>query len=81
MASWSLGRYSVLPAMSQDGILSLQIVRDSFDGKQFADFIEGLLDQMNPFPGRNSVVVADNCHIHKSPVVREMIEDRFVPPK
>lgn len=43
----------------------------------FRDFIEGLLDQMNQFPGPNSVIVMDNCHIHKSEAVLQMIEERF----
>lgn len=62
--------------MSMDGILSVSIVEGSFDAMRFARFIDGLLDQMNPFPGRNSVVVMDNCAIHKHPIIREMIEER-----
>lgn len=29
---------------------------------------------MNPFPGDRSVLIMDNCAIHKAPVIREMIE-------
>ena len=34
--------------------------------------------QMNPFPGPNSVIVMDNCHIHKSPLVLDMIREAYV---
>lgn len=69
-------RYSVLPALSLDGILSVNIIEGSFTYETFADFIEGLLDQMNPFPQPNSVIIMDNCRIHKSPDVLDMIVER-----
>jgi transposase len=71
-------RYSILPALSLDGILSLEIVEGSFTKLSFASFIDGLLDRMNPFPGPNSVIVMDNCRIHKSDLIQEMIEERCV---
>jgi hypothetical protein len=69
-------RYSVLPAMSLDGILDVKIIEGSFDSDSFSRFIDGLLCHMSPFPGPNSVIVMDNCRIHKSDVVRDMIEAR-----
>jgi hypothetical protein len=69
-------RYSVLPAICLDGILTVKILEGSFDSDSFAGFINGLLCHMNPFPGPNSVVVMDNCSIHKSDLVCEMIEAR-----
>jgi hypothetical protein len=69
-------RYSVLPAICLDGILTVKILEGSFDSDSFARFIDGLLCHMNPFPGPNSVVVMDNCRIHKSDLIREMIETR-----
>lgn len=43
------------------------------------------LPLMNPFPGRNSVLLLDNCSIHKSEVLRECLEESgilllFLPP-
>lgn len=78
-------RYSILPALSLNGIIALDIVEGSFNKRLFAHFIDGLLDQMNPFPLPNSVVVMDNCRIHKDPVILEMITARgmryqFLPP-
>jgi hypothetical protein len=66
-------RYSVLPALSLDGILHVNIIEGKYDS--FAEFIEGLLVQMNPFPGSYSVIVMDNCQIHKSDLVLDMIWD------
>ncbi|KAL5641149.1 hypothetical protein ACGC1H_001587 [Rhizoctonia solani] len=31
---------------------------------------------MNPFPGKNSVILMDNASIHKSAELREMVESR-----
>ncbi|KAF7343439.1 hypothetical protein MVEN_01776600 [Mycena venus] len=71
-------RYSVLPAISLDGILYVNIVEGSFNAESFTAFIDGLLDKMNPFPGPNSVIVMDNCRIHKAEIIREMIEERYI---
>jgi len=69
-------RYSILPALSLNGILYSHIVDSSFTSSSFKDFIEGLLEQMQPYPAPNSVIVMDNCRIHKAPEIREMIEAR-----
>ena len=67
-------RYSILPAISLDGILDVKIIEGSFDSDSFVRFIDGLLCHMSPFPGPNSVIMMDNCRIHKSDLVHEMIE-------
>ncbi|KAF5373459.1 hypothetical protein D9615_009436 [Tricholomella constricta] len=69
-------RYSILPALSLDGVINCQIVEGSYNTETFTDFISGLLDQMQPFPAPNSVIVMDNCRIHKAPHIIEMIEER-----
>lgn len=66
-------RYLVLPALSLSGILLLDIVEGSFTKSHFSKFIDALLNQMNPFPGPNPVIVMDNCRIHKSELMQEMI--------
>ena len=71
-----LHRFSVLPALSLDRILTVKIVEGSFTTELFKDFIDGLLDHMNPFPGPNSVIVMDNCRIHCARAIRDMIEER-----
>ncbi|KZP25620.1 hypothetical protein FIBSPDRAFT_671411, partial [Athelia psychrophila] len=64
----------VLPAISLDGVLHLDIIDDSWKGATFYNFIDALLENMNPFPQSNSVVVMDNASIHHSPEIRELIE-------
>ncbi|KAF8329860.1 hypothetical protein F5887DRAFT_831922, partial [Amanita rubescens] len=56
----------VLPALSlNDGIIHCEIVEGSFCTTSFQHFINDLLDHMEPYPGPNSVIVMDNCPIHK----------------
>jgi hypothetical protein len=69
-------RYSILPALSLDGILHLEVLDHSFMGEEFTDFVRGVLDCMQPWPLPNSVLVMDNASIHKVPGLREMIEER-----
>jgi hypothetical protein len=69
-------RYSVLPALSLDGILYAHITKGSFNTESFSSFIAGLLDQMWSYPSSNSVIVMDNCCIHKAPEIRAMIESQ-----
>lgn len=44
------GRYSILPAISLDGVLHLDIMTKSWNLVEFCQYIEVLLDNMNPFP-------------------------------
>jgi transposase len=60
-------------------------VEGSFRTDSFTRFIEGLLKNMQPYPAPNSVIVMDNCHIHKHPQIQALIEERgmcceFLPP-
>ena len=69
-------RYSILPTLSLDGVLHLDIINSSFTAASFYDFIDGLLDNMNSFPQHNSVVVMDNASIHHAAGVQDLIEGR-----
>lgn len=71
-------RYSILPALCSTGILTVDIVEGSYNHRRFLRFVDGLLDQMNPWPEPNSVIVMDNCQIHKNEEVLDMIEARYV---
>ena len=71
-------RYSILPALSLDGIIHLEVLDHPFNGEEFGDFIEGVLDQMQPWPLPQSVLVMDNVSIHKVPGIREMVEEQWV---
>jgi hypothetical protein len=75
-------RYSILPALSLNGILHVDIVNGSFDKAKFRDFIDLLLLRMTPYNPdthpANSVIILDNCQIHKDPETLQMILDRYV---
>ena len=64
--------------MSLDGILHLAILDCPYTTIQLNSFIEALLNNMNPFPQPNSVIVMDNASIHKSQALHQMIDERFV---
>ncbi|GAO49025.1 hypothetical protein G7K_3186-t1 [Saitoella complicata NRRL Y-17804] len=69
-----LTRWSVLLALTTEGLEALRIVQGSFNDDQFAKFInEELLPIVGPFPGRNSVIVLDNCRLHHEPRVAELL--------
>ena len=73
-------RFSVLSALLlNDGILHCDIVEGLFDSQLFYQFIERLLNQMQPYLSPNSVIVMDNCRIHKHPAILELVEQRWVP--
>ncbi len=70
-------RYLILPAITlNDGIIECMIVEGSFNGDLFASFISDLVLKMQPFPAPNSVIVMDNCAIHKVPGIREIVESK-----
>ena len=71
-------RYSILPVLSLDGILHLEVLDHTFTGKEFKDFVTSVLDQMHPWPMPNSVLVIDNAAIHKVPGICEMVEAWYV---
>ena len=76
-SQWTHWVNSPLPPVL-DGMLAVKIVEGSFTTELFKNFIEGLLDHMNPFPGPNSVIIMDNCRIHRAQAIWDMIEERFV---
>ena len=69
-------KYSLLPALSQDGILHFEVLENAITGEDFRKFVEGLLPHMNKWPLPNSVLVMDNTAIHKVGGIREMVEER-----
>ena len=67
-------KYSMLPALSLDGILHLEVVENAVTGAAFRRFVEDLLPRMNKWPLPNSVLVVDNASIHKVAGIRELVE-------
>ena len=72
----SLIRYLILPAISLNGVLYLDVCPKSWKAATFYSFIDNLLDNMNPFLEHNSVLVMDNASIHHSPELRELVENQ-----
>lgn len=66
----------MLPAITTDGIIYSHIKVGSYNGDQFMDWLEGLLQVMNPYPAPKSILVMDNCRIHHVEGVEEMCAHR-----
>jgi DDE superfamily endonuclease len=62
----------------EDGILHCEVIKGSFRAGTFALFIQNLLEYMQPDPQSNLVIVMDNCCIHKSAYIQEMIAAWYV---
>jgi transposase len=56
----------------------LSVYQGTFNSNRFLGFIELLLTQMQPFPAPQSVIVMDNCKIHKDPRILNAIIDACV---
>ncbi|KAL6303493.1 hypothetical protein BKA93DRAFT_715925, partial [Sparassis latifolia] len=59
-----------------DGIIFSHIKVGGYNGEQFIEYIQGLLEVMNPYPGPQSMLVMDNCRIHHVVSVEELCEAR-----
>ena len=57
-------RYSILPTLSLDGILHVEVFNHTINGANFLSFIEGLVEHMQPWLLLNSVLIMDNAVIH-----------------
>ena len=68
-------KYSILPALSLNDILHLEVVENAVTGATFHRFVEGLLPCMNKWPLPNSVLVINNASIHKVAGICELVEE------
>ena len=71
-------RISAIAAISNDGLLGVELTAGTVNGDIFSDFIRGtLIPEMEPFDGsaRKSIVIMDNCAIHHVQAVKKMLED------
>ena len=69
-----LSSFSVLLALLLEGVLYSDVMTGSYNGEKFVRFVNELTDVMNPYPGKHSVLVMDNCQIHHVPRLK-----RFAP--
>ncbi|KAK0219468.1 hypothetical protein EDD85DRAFT_737911, partial [Armillaria nabsnona] len=68
-------RFSLVAAMGLNGYAAARVIPGSVDGDEFLDFIlNDVIPQTNPFPGERSVIIMDNCAIHKTQALREILE-------
>ena len=75
MTCLMFARYNILPVLSLDGILHVEVLDHPISGADFLVFIQGLLKCMQPWPLPNLVLVMDNnTMIHWVDSVQEMIE-------
>ena len=76
---WDEGHKKSFPALSlQQAVLHCDIIEGTFNTADFYKFIDHTLDQMQKFPGLNSVIVMNNCCIHKYPDTLNLIKSWYV---
>ena len=69
-------RYSVLPALTIEGVIYSEVKLGGFNGDEFVAWLVGLLAVMNPYPAPQSVLILDNCRIHHVDGVEDLCEER-----
>ena len=69
-------KYLILPALSLDGIIHLEVLDKAITGEDFRHFIQGLLPCMNAWPLPKSVLIIDNASIHKLAGIHELVKER-----
>ncbi|KAJ7705751.1 hypothetical protein B0H16DRAFT_1346061 [Mycena metata] len=73
-------RFTLTAAMSLQGYIATRIVEGSMDAYDFFDFIvEDVVPQMKPFPDVQSVLVLDNCRIHHTDLLQEVLNENGTP--
>ena len=81
-------RTNAIAAMSQDGMIALELVSGPVNGDIFFDFVtSSLIPMMMPFNGINSrsVLIMDNCSVHHVNEVKSLLQQAgiitlFLPP-
>jgi hypothetical protein len=69
-------RYSILPALSLEGILDVAVIEGAVNTEVFVEFLRGLALEMKPYPEKNSVLVMDNVKFHLAVEVQELLDER-----
>ncbi|KAF7352249.1 Tc1-mariner class transposase [Mycena venus] len=71
--------YSASISMSVRGYIAMRIVEGSMDAFEFFDFIvEDVIPEMNPYPDVQSVLVLDNCRIHHTDLLQEVLNENGI---
>jgi len=68
-------KWSILPMFTVDGYESWEVIHGSYNTELFNAFIKNhVIPRMNPFPGTRSVLIMDNCRIHRNEVLNRRLE-------
>ncbi|KIK86889.1 hypothetical protein PAXRUDRAFT_152521, partial [Paxillus rubicundulus Ve08.2h10] len=68
--------YSILPALTLDGIIAYNIIEGSITGECFVQFLKDhVMPFTTPYLGPQSVLVMDNCSIHHGEEVHQLVEN------
>ena len=70
--------YLLLPVLTQDGIIYSTINIGSFDGNAFMEYLGGILEEMNLYPGPRSILVLDNCAIYNIQGVEDLFTEQYL---
>jgi transposase len=72
-------RWSLLPALTEDGYLAHTIFQGAITAERLYEFVEQqVLPHMNPYPLPRSVLVLDNASIHHSAEFKELCREAGV---
>ncbi|KIN92821.1 hypothetical protein M404DRAFT_172528 [Pisolithus tinctorius Marx 270] len=68
--------YSILLAITLDGIITYNIIKGAVDGEHFLQFLkEHIMPFTNTYPGPCSIIIMDNCCIHHGEEIHKLVED------
>lgn len=70
-------RWSMLPAMTIDGYLIIDVYKGSYNARRFGDFITRLLPHMGRYPEPRSVILLDNASSHRAAMSDPRIVQRL----
>ena len=60
-------KWSILPLYTMDGYVSWDIIQGSYNIELFNEFVKNhVIPRTAPFPGPHSVLIMDNCAIHRA---------------
>lgn len=64
-------KWTVLPLYTCDGFVDWEILHGNFNKDLFVAFVEDhVIPHTTPYPGKNSVLIMDNCKIHRDEVLK-----------
>ena len=69
-------RISAVTAMCTEGVVDYHLTTGTVNADNFFDFVRGqLIPNIQPFPGDRSVLVMDNCSVHHSQEMKDLVRD------